>query len=41
MMFEAGRLAAHMMQLTTLTAFSLPGMETGLFSGLEEALVGT
>ena len=36
MMFEAGRLAAHMMQLTTFTAFSLPGVETGLFSGLDE-----
>ena len=37
MMFEAGRLAAHMMQLTTITAFGIPGVESGLFSALEES----
>ena len=37
MMFEAGRLAAHMMQLTTFTAFgSIPGAETALFSACED-----
>src|ERR1035437_9874974 len=36
MMFDAGRLAAHMMQLTGFTAFDIPGAETILFSASGE-----